>query len=432
MGSANMNKRKLILTSGVANTFEWYDYALFGHFAPILGQKFFPESDPSTAILQAFLVFAIGYLMRPLGGVFFGIIGDRFGRKTALSTAIMCMAVPTAAIGFLPTYETWGIASTALMIIVRMMQGLSMGGALTGSVSFVIEHSKKENRGLFGSISMASICVGILLGSIVSFAVKSAFTPEQFDAWAWRLPFIFGIAIYFAGIYIKKYTAETPLFEEAKARGEIVKSPLKTVFKHYWRDILISIFINMTGSIIFYLEAIYLISYLKINRGFPEEDVSNLINFCYVVMIFVTLFAGWLSDRIGRRKIFVINLIFIIIASPVLLKIMETGEFMPVAVAQLFIAIIAAIYIGPEPALQAEFYPTAIRNTALSVSYNTATSIFGGTTPYIIESLIQNTGTITSSVYYIIVAAVLGLIALYFYEDRSLKDHKVHISQNGS
>ena len=427
-----MNKRKLILTSGVANTFEWYDYALFGHFASILGQKFFPESDPSTAILQAFLVFAIGYLMRPLGGIFFGIIGDRFGRKTALSTAIICMAIPTAAIGFLPTYETWGIASTTLMIIVRMVQGLSMGGALTGSVSFVIEHSKKENRGLLGSISMASICVGILLGSMVSFVVKSVFTLEQFDAWAWRLPFIFGIAIYFAGVYVKKYTAETPLFEEAKARGEIVKSPLKTVFKHYWFDMLISIFINMTGSIIFYLEAIYLISYLKINRNFPEEDVSSLINFSYVIMIFITLFAGWLSDRIGRRKIFVFNLMFIIIASPFLLGIMETGEFMTVAVAQLFIAIMAATYIGPEPALQAEFYPTAIRNTALSVSYNIATSVFGGTTPYIIESLIQNTGTITSSVYYIVVAAVLGMIALYFYEDRSLKDHKVHISQNGS
>jgi len=427
-----MNKRKLILTSGVANTFEWYDYALFGHFASILGQKFFPESDPSTAILQAFLVFAIGYLMRPLGSIFFGIIGDRFGRKTALSTAIICMAIPTAAIGFLPTYETWGIASTTLMIIVRMVQGLSMGGALTGSVSFVIEHSKKENRGLFGSISMASICTGILLGSMVSFVVKSVFTLEQFDAWAWRLPFIFGVAIYFAGVYVKKYTAETPLFEEAKARGEIVKSPLKTVFKHYWFDMLISVFINMTGSIIFYLEAIYLISYLKINRNFPEEDVGSLINFSYVIMIFITLFAGWLSDRIGRRKIFVINLMFIIIASPFLLGIIETGEFMTVAVAQLFIAIMAATYIGPEPALQAEFYPTAIRNTALSVSYNIATSVFGGTTPYIIESLIQNTGTITSSVYYIVVAAVLGMIALYFYEDRSLKDHKVHISQNGS
>lgn len=423
-----MKKHKLVLTSGVANTFEWYDYALFGHFAPIIGQKFFPDSDPSTALLQAFLVFAVGYLMRPIGGIFFGIIGDRLGRRTSLSLAIMCMAIPTAAIGFIPTYETWGITSTILMIVVRMLQGLSMGGALTGSISFVIEHSEKKQRGLFGSISMMSICVGILLGSLVSYCVKNAFSADQFDLWAWRIPFILGIAIFFAGIYIKNNTLETPLFEEAKYRGEVVKSPLKTVMKNHWFDMLISILINATGSIIFYLEAIYLISYLKISRGFPEGDVSFLVNSCYVIMIFVTLFAGWLSDKIGRRKIFVCNIIFIIIASPFLLSVMESASFAYVIVAQIIIAIMAAMYIGPEPALQAEFYPTSIRNTALSISYNTATSVFGGTAPYVIESLVQNTGTITSSVYYIISAAVASLVALYFYKDRSLEDHAVHIS----
>ena len=424
-----MNKKKLVFTSGVANTFEWYDYALFGHFAPIIGAKFFPESDPSTALLHAFLVFAIGYLMRPLGGIFFGIVGDKFGRKVALSSSIMCMAIPTAAIGFLPTYETWGIISTGLMIVVRMLQGLSMGGALTGSVSFIIEHTNKEERGFFGSISMASICVGILLGSLVSFIVKTTFTPEQFDNWAWRLPFIVGIIIYFVGVYIKKNTLETPLFIEAQYRGEITKSPLRIAFKKYWFDMIVSIFINATGSIIFYLEAIYLISYLKLNRGFAEADVSHLANFCYVIMIFITLFAGWLSDKIGRRKIFVFNLVFIITATPFLLDVIENSGFVAVAFAQIVIAIMAATYIGPEPALQAEFYPTSIRNTALSVSYNTATSIFGGTAPYVIESLVQNTGTITSSVYYIIGTSILGLIALYFYKDRSLKDYKVRISE---
>jgi len=427
-----MNKRKLILTSGVANTFEWYDYALLGHFAPIIGQKFFPEDAPDAVLLQVFLVFAIGYLMRPLGGVFFGVIGDKFGRRTALSMAVMCMAIPTAAIGFLPTYETCGIFSTGLMVLARMLQGLSMGGALTGSVSFIIEHSEKENRGLLGSVSMSSICVGILLGSIVSFFVKSSFSAEAFDSWAWRLPFIVGIAIFFAGTYIKNHTPETPLFVEAKYRGEIESSPLKKAFKNHWFDMIISILINATGSIIFYLEAIYLVSYLKINRGFPESDVGYLVNFCYVLMIFVTLFAGWLSDKIGRQKIFVINLIFIIIASPFLMLVMENADFAAVVVAQIIIAIMAAVYIGPEPALQAEFYPTEVRNTALSVSYNTATSLFGGTTPYIIESLVQNTGTITSSVYYIVGAAITGLIALYFYKDRSLRDHKIHIDRDSA
>lgn len=424
-----MNKKKLILTSSIANTFEWYDYALFGHFAPVIGAKFFPDSDPSTSLLQAFLVFAIGYLMRPLGGIFFGVIGDKFGRKTALSASIMCMAVPTAAIGFLPTYDTWGILSTNLMIIARILQGLSMGGALTGSVSFIIEHTKENNRGLFGSITMSSICIGILLGSIVAFAVKSFFTAQQFDLWAWRVPFIIGIAIFFAGMYIKNNATETPLFEDAKYRGEVLKSPLKEVCKNYWFDMIISIFINATGSVIFYMEAIYLITYLKNNRGFPENDVNCLVNFCYVIMIFITLFAGWLSDKIGRRKIFVANIILIIISMPFLLKIFAYGSFSNVVFAQIFVAVIVALYIGPEPALQAEFYPTEVRNTALSVSYNTATSLFGGTAPYVVESLVQSRGTITASLYYILAVAILSLVALYFYKDRSAGERRVVIEE---
>ena len=413
-----MNKRKLILTSGIANSFEWYDYALFAHFAPIIGQKFFPETDPSTALLHAFLVFAVGYLMRPIGGIFFGVIGDRFGRRAALSAAVICMAFPTAAIGFLPTYESIGITSTSLMIVVRMLQGLSMGGALTGSISFVIEHTPKEQRGFVSSFSMASICVGILLGSLVSYATKSVFTAEQFDVWAWRLPFLVGILIFFAGLYIKKHTEETPLFLESKMHGHVEEHPLKHAVKNHWSDMLVSILINCPGSVIFYIESVYLISYLKIHRGFGENEVSNLVNICYILMVFVTIFAGWLSDKIGRRKIFVINLLLIIASSHFLLEVFEFGDFSSIIVAQVVIAILAAMYIGPEPALQAELYPTNIRSTALSVSYNMATSIFGGTAPFIMESLVQQRH-LSSSLYYILACCALSLVALYFYVDRS-------------
>lgn len=413
-----MNKHKLILTSSVANSFEWYDYALFGHFAPIIGQKFFPNTDPSISLLYAFLAFAVGYLMRPIGGIFFGVIGDKFGRRAALSASVICMAFPTAAIGFLPTYETAGIAATSMMILVRMLQGLSMGGALTGSISFVIEHTEKNHRGFTSSFSMSSICVGILFGSLVSYLIKSIFTPEQFNSWAWRLPFLIGIFIFFAGIYIKKHTAETPLFLENKSYGKVEQRPLKFAFKHHWFDMLISILINGTGSVIFYVESIYLISYLKIHRGFGEDEVSNLVNICYIIMIIVTILGGWLSDKIGRRKIFVINLVIIILTSTFLLESFEFGNFSSIIITQIIIAILAALYIGPEPALQAELYPTNIRSTALSVSYNTATSIFGGTAPYIMESLVQN-GNMGSGSIYIIVCAVFSLIALYFYVDRS-------------
>jgi len=422
-----VNKKKLIFVGGIANAFEWYDYALFGHFVSIISSKFFPSSDPKSALLQAFSVFAVGYLVRPLGGIFFGIIGDKFGRKKALSSAIICMAIPTAAMGFLPTYETWGIASTISMVLVRILQGLSMGGALTGSISFIIEHSEKKNRGLVGSITMSSICIGILLGSLASFITKSSFSEEFFQEYAWRIPFIIGIGVFFIGQYIKKHTQETPLFEESKYRGEIEEEPLKKSVVRYWPDILISIGINATGSIIFYMEAIYIISYLEKTRGFSGIAVGYLTNSCYILMIFATLFAGWLSDRIGRRKMFVANIFLIIIFTPFLLRIFEQGTFTAVIFAQIALSLLAAFYIGPEPALQAELYPTSIRNTALSISYNMATSVFGGTTPYVIESLVQGTGTITASVYYIVTAAICSLIALYLYCDRSAQDHQVSI-----
>lgn len=415
-----MNKRKLIFASGIANAFEWYDYVLFGHFAPIIGAKFFsPTNDSNSSLLYAFAVFAIGYLMRPIGGIFFGVLGDKFGRRTALSAAVICMSLPTAFIGMLPTYETIGVSATILMILVRMLQGLSMGGALTGSIAFVIEHTGRKHRGFTGSISMSSICIGILFGSMISYLVQFFLTPEQFNDWGWRVPFLLGIFILFAGFYIRKYTNETPSFIEIRNSGQIVDSPLKKVIVNHWFDMLISIFINSTGSVIFYLQAIYLMSFLKINRGFTDNEVGSLAKYCYIIMAFVTLLSGYLSDKIGRRKIFVINLLAIIFAIPVILNNIETGNFMAIIFSQVLLSILAASYIGPEPALQAEFYPANIRNTALSLSYNIATSIFGGTTPLVIEYLVQRTGTIYSAIYYVISCAVLSLIALYFYKDRS-------------
>lgn len=413
-----MNKGKIVFSSGLANTFEWYDYALFGHFAPILGAKFFPDHDPSTSLLYAFLAFAIGYLMRPLGGVFFGILGDRFGRRAALSGAIICMAVPTMTIGLLPTYESIGITATALMIIARMLQGLSMGGALTGSISFVIEHAPKEHRGLAGSISMSSICIGILLGSVVAYSVKNILSPEHFLDWGWRIPFLIGIFIIFAGLYIRNNTSETPLFEEMKNKGKLARSPLKDVLKNHWFDMLITICINSTGSVIFYTQAIYLMNFLKQTRGFEEHIIDNIANICYLIMAVATVLVAGLSDIIGRRKIYFFNLVIIAISCPFIMATFETGSLNEIIIMQILLSVMAAAYIGPEPALQAAFYPTKVRNTALSISYNLATSIFGGTTPFILEYLYQTTNTVASWAYYIVACCVISFISLFFYKDR--------------
>lgn len=414
-----MKKWKLILSSGIANTFEWYDYALFGYFAPVIGTKFFPASDPSATLIYAFFAFALGYLMRPIGGIFFGIIGDKFGRKAALSTSIICMAVPTAIIGLLPTYETIGITATVLMIIGRMLQGLSMGGALTGSISFLIEHTPKNKRGGAGSVPMASICIGILLGSLAAYAVQAILTKEQFLDFGWRLPFLIGVLIMFVGFYIRKNMKETPLFEHMRKEGKIIESPLSEVIKKHSGDMFVSILINATGSVIFYLQATYIMNFLKVNRGFAEDQVNSIAIVCFIIMAFATVIAGRLSDRVGRRKIFVVLLGLIIATSPFIIHFFEHGDILEVAIAQVVLSIFAGAYIGPEPALQAEFYPTRVRNTALSVSYNLATSIFGGTTPLALAYLMHKTGSVSSCAYYIIGCALLSLVALCFYKDRS-------------
>lgn len=418
-----MNKRQLILSGGLANIFEWYDYALFGHFAPIIGAKFFPAPDSKTSILQAFLVFAVGYLMRPLGGIFFGIIGDKFGRRLALSSAVICMAVPTAVVSVLPTYEQVGILAPGLMILARLLQGFSMGGTLTGSVSFLIEHTAKKHRGLVGSIPIVSICLGILLGSTVANIVQSNLPYEQFYSWGWRIPFLIGILVLFAGMYIKKYTTETPLFIAIQNSKAIVKSPLKTVLSVHWLDMLISIFINAPGSILFYLQTIYFISYLKINRGFNVSQVSNLATSCYLIMAIMTLSAGWLSDIVGRRQIMIIiNLLIIIMIFTGIIDRLVIGNFGEVGFASIIVAILAALYVGAEPALQAELYPTNVRNTALSLSYNIATSLFGGTTPYLVEFFVQksdNGDSLIFCIYYLTICTILSCLALSFYQDRS-------------
>lgn len=414
-----MNKTKLVFSSGIAGVFEWYDYALFGHCAIIWAKKFFPSDDLNAAMLNTFIVFAAGYLMRPLGGIVFGIIGDKFGRKIALSTSIMCMALPTALIGLLPTYETIGIFAPFFMVIARMLQGLSMGGALTGSMSFIIEHTHPQHRGFVGSITMSSICIGILLGSLVFSITQWSISEENFESWGWRIPFLLGIFVIYAGLYIKRNTQETPMFISVKTNHSISKSPLKVVLKKHWFDMLISILINSTGSVIFYLQAIYLMTYLNIEKHMNEGAINYMTNISLAIMAIVTLFSGWLSDKIGRVKIYVVLNMVIMLSIFSIMDIFDSGNTEMIWIAQLILSILAAMYIGAEPALQAEFYPTNIRNTALSLSYNTAVALFGGTTPYVLHLLKSQTGIMTSAAYYIIACSICSLCALYFYKNRT-------------
>lgn len=414
-----MINRKLIFTGAIATIFEWYDYALFGNFAAIIGQKFFPGANPSVSMLNAFLVFAVGYLMRPIGGIFFGILGDRYGRKFSLSISVLCMSIPTGVIGLLPVYDEIGVIAPILMLLMRMIQGFSMGGALTSSISFLIEHTSKKHRGFVGSIPMASICIGILLGTLAAIITRYFTSELDFEEFGWRIPFLVGILIMFVGFYIIKYTEESPLFLEVQQSGKAEPAPLNYVIKHHFKDILISILINSTGSILFYFQATYVPNYLKTVRLFSHNIVDQISTFSLIIMAFACIFSGYISDLIGRRRTFVYILFSVILSVYILSYNLQYGNLTQVIIAQVMLGLLAAFFIGPEPALQAEFYPTNIRSTALSVSYNFSTSLFGGTTPLVVAYLYGMTGSFYGSSSYIIFASIMTMIGLYFYKDRS-------------
>ncbi len=411
-------QKKLIICSCVANTFEWYDYSLFGNFASIIGIKYFPNQDLNSSFLIALLVFAAGYLMRPLGGLFFGVLGDKFGRKISLSTSLIFMSLPTILIGLLPTYESIGKAASVLIIVMRMLQGISMGGVLTGSILFLIENTDKKNRGLMGSIPMASICLGILLGTIVSLLSRKIFSVEDFDSWGWRIPFIISIVNLFIGLYIKKYTNETAIFTKMQKNGEISISPLRFAVKNYWFDMLVSIMISSTGTIMFYFQAIYLPNYLKLTRNFSFSEVDSLSIVSNITMAIVCILSGKIGDIIGKRNIIALIIITNCCIIFLLTNNFQFGNWISIYVSQIILGGLIAFYMGPEPALQAEFYPSAIRSTAIALSYNMGASIFGGTSPFIMAYLNTQTLNLRGGAYYIIIASFFSLLGLYFYKNR--------------
>jgi MHS family proline/betaine transporter-like MFS transporter len=293
-----------------------------------------------------------------------------------------------------------------------------MGGVLTSSICFSIEHSDKKHQNFISSISMASICAGILLGSIVAFKTISSLSSDDFENWGWRIPFFLGAIVIFVGLYIKKYTSETPDFKEEAFKDETFLAPLTQTIMLYWKKMLISIGINATGSILFYLQAVYLANYLKLNSNFSIVVIDKISSISYACMIFFTLFAGWIADKFGNVRILRINLVVLLLAILPLLTTTYSDNIYQIMFVQICLGFLAATYISIEVAMQANFYPANIRSTALALSYNIATTIFGGATPYILENITQTTGYITSCSYYVIFFAFISLYSVFLYNKK--------------
>ncbi len=418
---------RTVTTSMIGNLFEWYDFALFGYFASIIGKQFFPSDSDVTQLIAAFGVFAAGFLVRPLGGMIFGHIGDRMGRKKALVLTILLMAIPTAIIGVLPSYGQIGIAAPILLVLMRMLQGVSMGGNYGGSITFTTEHTDPRHRGLIGSFAVTSCLVGIMLGSGTAALFSHVLGEEQLYAWGWRIPFLLGIFICLVGFYMRRNIPESPEYMVAQETGRIERHPVLEVFREHGRTLVKVVMAVMLHDLSFYILFVYMATHLSEVIGFDKSTALTINTINLVVVSCFTVLSAWLSDRIGRKPVLAMAAFMFVVGTIPLLTVVNGAQDATTAlVAQMFLAIAVGGYFGPLPALMVEAYPTSIRFSAVAITTNISGPLFGGTAPMIVTYLIDVTGSNLVPAYYLTFGAVVALISLRFIKSYGRETAQLH------
>lgn len=396
--------RAMTITAGVAgNILEWYDFAVYGFFAPVLGKLFFPSDDPTTSLIASFGAFAAGFLMRPVGGALFGYIGDRIGRKRALNLSVILMAIPTFMIGLMPTHAQIGVTAAVVLVLLRMLQGLSVGGEYTSSIVYLAESAPEGKRGLFTSSSLMGAIGGILLGSFLGSLLSGMLTDAQLQSWGWRIPFLFGILVAGVGFLIRRHMPET-LSEQEKT-----ENPLHTLRRNWLQIVQVS-GLNLLSAVFFYALFVFVVTWLVDYVEEPRTLALRLNSVSLLVFMIAIVAFAYVSDRIGRKRLIIPGAIAIILFSYPLFWLMHHHDETMILAGEIGLAIIAAAYMAPIPAALTEMFPRNIRVSAVSVGYNLAYAIFGGTVPMVAVWLIKKEHDDLAFVWYIIAAGVISLI----------------------
>lgn len=402
-------KHVRVLAAGfIGNILEWYDFAVYGFFAPTIGRLFFPSDNPTTSLIASFGAFAAGFLMRPVGAVLFGHIGDRIGRKKALTLSVLLMAVPTLLVGVLPTHADIGIMAAVLMVLMRMLQGISVGGEYTSSFVFLVEHAPHHRRAFYGSWSMVGATCGILLGSAVGALINSFTTTEQLMEWGWRIPFLAGVIVAFVGYFIRHGIPEKPIAKVEVAEETL--SPLRLAWKHHKKELIQSSGLNMMIAVTFYTVFIYLSTWLVEE---VQEDRAEALDINTISMAALSIFvpiAAILSDKFGRKPFLLIGTAGVAILSPALVRLMHHHDFTLILTGQLSYALLLGCFGGALPAAITELFRPQVRVSAASVSYNIPFAMFGGTAPMVSTWLVHATGNPLAFSWYLSAIAAFSFV----------------------
>ncbi|TAJ89481.1 MAG: MFS transporter [Reyranella sp.] len=400
------NTRRVVAAGAIGNVLEWYDFAVYGYFATAIGRAFFPQEDSVAQVLAAFGIFAVGFLMRPVGGAVIGSIGDKFGRRTALTVSVAAMAIPTFLVGILPDYQVLGIAAPIILTLLRMVQGLSVGGEYTTSIIFIIEQAPPNRRALVGAMGCCGAVGGILLGSATGALLASVMSEQALESWGWRIPFILGLVVGLAGVVLRRHVNETP----KSARKE--SSPLLETVRNHGPLLARLAALSVFNSVGFYLMFVYIVSWLQFADGIAPARALEINSFSMIVLLPVMILMSWLSDRYGRRPIMLAAAALGFVGALPFFWLMHQPAPEIILLGQLGFVLSVGTFIGAQPALMVEAVPAEIRCTAIALGYNVTLGIVGGLSPLAATWLVHRTANNYSPAFMIMAAAAISFVAI--------------------
>ena len=401
--------RKVLVAAGIGHFIEWYDVGIYGLLATFLAANFFVSGDPTTALLATFAVSAVGFVLRPLGGLFFGPLGDRIGRQRTLAIVVLLTSGSTFAMGVLPTYDSVGILAPVLLVIARMVQGFGAGGETSNAVALLFEYSPRTRRGFMTSWMDGIGFVATVAGSALALALITVLGDDAMTGWGWRIPFLIALPLGLVGLYIRMKLEDSPEFRELEAAGEVAESPTKEAFRTGYKAMLVLCGVLLLKAIAHWALVSFLPSFLSGDLGFSTSQAFAITTVTIGATAIAVPIMGAVSDRIGRKPMLVAGSAGFVVLSWPAFYLMSVGNVVLAIVAMLILGLLIAVFDGALSAMMAEQFPARIRSGAMAIPYNLVVAAFGGTVPYVATWLVSTTGSKLSPAFYVMLLSAVTL-----------------------
>jgi MFS transporter, MHS family, proline/betaine transporter len=404
--------RRALAACAIGNATEWFDYTTYGFLAIILGSVFFPSEDPTVSLLSSFAVFGAAFVVRPLGGLFFGPLGDKFGRQRILATTILLMAGATFAAGLLPGYDTIGIWAPILLVFLRLLQGFSAGGEYGGASTFMAEYAPDDRRGFWTSWLEFGSLTGYFMGAGLVTLLTVVLSDTVMSSWGWRVPFLVAGPLGVIGLYLRLRLQDTPVFRTLEEAGEVEEAPLRDTFTYAWRPMLLLAGISMITNVGNYILLTYMVNYLQNNLNVGSTTALLVTFIAIIAMMAVIWRVGSLSDRFGRKTMLTAGSVGFIVLSYPAFWFISLGNWPTTLLGMLLLALCLVLILGTIPSTLPALFPTEVRYSGFAISYNISVALFGGTAPYVATYLVSATGSNYAPAFYLMGVALVALIPI--------------------